>query len=402
MTRDAGKREGGFTLVELMVAMGILSLLSLFLVRILTSSLAIWNWGESRASLQARGAAALELGSEDFGHMLGLRTVSYGIGRVEAMRQAVAPHSGRLVSSFLPYGQGGKVADPEDSWNSPRKYDWYPRVNMVVRFSPAEGRALQEAQIRERILEEEGQLLPEVLKTKVHEAMAQATHSDIGEVELRVVPDAGADSPYLSLYRSRRLLDEHAEGRWVDGDGIPKLDTPIFEHLLYVQILYRSQLTESYVPKSSRGGPETCWDSARAGLFAGDHPVNRFSLDLDEASLGDPLDDVMPLGVRILAVVAEGPDLANYAILDQDIDSEADSIPVSFADRLPDPDEQPYVKIGKEWIRYTAISRGKLVGLTRGVRNTRARAHRAGVRVMGGLEVRMTLPISVAREYWNG
>ena len=110
----------------------------------------------------------------------------------------------------------------------------------------------------------------------------------------------------------------------------------------------------------------------------------------------------MPLGVRVLAVVAEGPDKANYAILDEDIDSEADSIPVSFMDRLPDADEQPYIKIGKEWIRYTGITRGKLVGLSRGVRNTRAQAHREGSRVMGGLEVKLTLPISVAREYWNG
>ena len=279
------KREGGFTLVELMVAMGILSLLSLFLVRILTSSLAIWNWGETRASLQARGASALEIGSEDFSQLLGLRTVSYGLGRQEAMRQAASPQSGRLVSSFLPYGQGGRVADPEDSYDSPKKYDWYPRVSMVVRFSPVEGRALLEKRLRAQILEEEGQLLPEVLKAQVQEAMAQAIPSNIGEVEIRVVPDADAESPYLSLYRSTRLLDEDAEKRWVDGADSPILGAPLFENLLYLEFLYRSQLTESFANNTRKGAPETCWDSCRAGDFSLDHRVLRFSLDLDEASL---------------------------------------------------------------------------------------------------------------------
>jgi len=53
------KREGGFTLVELMVAMGILALLSLFLVRILTSSLAIWNWGEAPRACRLAGPRPL-------------------------------------------------------------------------------------------------------------------------------------------------------------------------------------------------------------------------------------------------------------------------------------------------------------------------------------------------------
>jgi prepilin-type N-terminal cleavage/methylation domain-containing protein len=399
----AGLRERGFTLVELMVAMGILAMLSIFLVRILTQSLAIWNWGEERASLQARGSAALEQGSEDFGRLLGLRTVSYGLGRREAMQRASAPRAGRLVSDFLPYGQGGRVADPEDSYNFPRKYDWYPRVRMVVRFSRLEGHTLLAEDLRAQILEEEGgQILPELLEKQVREALAETIASDVGEVELRVVPDADAESPYLSLYRSRRLLDEDAPRRWVDGGDAPTLGAPIVEHLLYMEMSYRSQLTESYSSRSRKAGPESCWDSARAGLFALDHPVLRFSLDLDQASLADPLDDVMPLGVRILAVVSEGPDFANYALLDEGIDSEADSIRLSFLNRLPDPEVQNHVKIGKEWIRFTAVQGNRLIGLTRGVRNTRARAHNAGSRIYGGLEVKLTLPISVAREYWNG
>lgn len=402
--RVRGSDEGtsGFTLVELMVAMGLLAMLSIFLIRILTQSLEIWNWGEERASLQARGSAALEQGSRDFVQLLGLRTVSYGLGRQEAMRQAASPLAGRLVSDFLPYGQGGRLADPEDSYNAPQKYDWYPRVRMVVRFSPVEGRTLLEEKLRAQILEEEGQLLPEILAKQVAEGLATAISSDIGEVELLVVPDADADSPYLSLYRSRHLLDETAEKRWVDGQDEPKLAKPILEHVLYFEILYRSQMTKSWASRQKGAGPETCWDSARAGLFSMDHAVLRFGLDLDEASLADPLDDLMPLAVRVLAVVSEGPDLANFAILEKDIDSEADRIPLSFLERLPDPEEQPYVKIGKEWIRYSGVSGKVLIGVTRGVRNTRARAHASGAHVLGGLEVKLTLPISVAREYWNG
>ncbi|MEZ5989976.1 MAG: prepilin-type N-terminal cleavage/methylation domain-containing protein [Planctomycetota bacterium] len=398
--RRARRAERGFTLLELMVAMGILMVFSLFLVRFLTTSLGIWRWGEERSSLEARASVALATLSQDWSRMLGLRTV--GLGRRIAMEQATSPGTARLYADLEAYARTGKPADPKSSWEEPRRFDWYPRERFVIRLGEAESRALLEAEVGRQVVEARGQMSPAELAREVRATVAEALPSDVGEVLLRVVPVPDEDSPYLALYRDVRRIDAQVQERWVDGAELPEPGQPVLENLLYVDLAFRSQLTETWDPAQGGAGPERCWDSARAGTIGTTHDYLRFSLDLDAASLGDPLDDVLPSSVRILCVVDEGPEDATTALLETDVDEKGTDFKVSYADRLPPPDEQAWLKLGKEWIRYSGVIGDRLTGVRRGQRGTAARPHRTGTRIHAGKEVKLVLPLSVAREYWNG
>ena len=76
-------------------------------------------------------------------------------------------------------------------------------------------------------------------------------------------------------------------------------------------------------------------------------------------------------------------------------------IEVRYPERLPNR-EINYIKIGPEWIRYTGIDGRRLLGVTRGVRNTKARVHADGARIHFGREAVLRVPIAASRSYWNG
>ncbi|MCA8939808.1 MAG: prepilin-type N-terminal cleavage/methylation domain-containing protein [Planctomycetes bacterium] len=63
---------------------------------------------------------------------------------------------------------------------------------------------------------------------------------------------------------------------------------------------------------------------------------------------------------------------------------------------LVDP-SQNYIKIGEEWIRFSARNGNTFVGCTRGVRGTVARAHSSDAEVFFGLSLSRTLKLPVVR-----
>lgn len=394
----------GFTLVELLVVMFLLAAFLGFLTQMLHQSLGIWTRGEELASLEERCATSLRLMSEDFTRLQGVETTQFQPGLRARLRGAAnsgGRGNGRLVATMRPF-RDGKPADADFGFGNPKQCDWFPELRMVTRASSYEARRMLEARERERVLVDEGQYDEEQQEERVRERLASVSAHATIDCLLRVLPTGDEDGCYLALFRDARLIDEATKKRWVDGEAAPQVGEPLLTNLLHVEMLFRSQWTETWNGDvGERGGPERCWDSARAGLFEEEHPVLRFSLDLGEASASDPRDDVMPSWVQIRVVVDEGPDLAYTSILASSIDSSTTDLRVEYPERMPAiDDELGYLKIGSEWIAYRGHDRGQLRGVRRGARHTKAKAHRGGARVHVGRTGIVRVPISVAREYW--
>ncbi|HHI79081.1 MAG TPA: hypothetical protein ENK02_03805 [Planctomycetes bacterium] len=398
-----GGGEGGFTLLELLVSMGLLSMFFVFLIQILSNGLRIWQTGEGRVALESRAQAALDLLSEDLRRIAPLDDQVYDLSRASRFRRLTGtkvPLGGRFRAELQPFGPRAKPAKGEAVLEFPERFDWYPRLRFVsiLRASEA-GRLLREALLKE------GEAGKDPESPEFQIKLAERRGLRRGEVLLSLEPE-GEGSPYLRLRRQVRLLDARVKERWVDAPVLGEIPGGeiLLTKILHAEFRFRSQFTEEMDRRvGAEGGPESCWDSARAGSFPPEHPVLRFSLDLDPKSGSDPLDDVLPRGMQIRVTVDLGPDQADMAILANDLERDSDEIRVDYPERLPYPGPRGgWIKIGTEWIHFKALQGGRLVGVRRGGRNTVPRAHRAGAKVHAGRETVLALPISIGREYWNG
>ncbi len=396
------KKAGGFTLLELLVSMGLLSMFFVFLIQILSNGLRIWQTGEGRVALEARAQAALDLMAKDFRQIAPLDDKVYDVSRASRFRRLTAGKvvlGGRFRAEFQPFGPNGKPAKGDAVLEYPERYDWYPRLRFVSILRPGErDRLLRDSLLQEGSFQnEESPEFQRQLRAK--------RGLKRGELVLTLEPE-GEGSPYLQLRRRVRLLDQGVKSRWVDAPILG--DIPggkvLLTKILYAEFRFRSQFTESLdLRPGADGGPETCWDSARAGDFPSEHKVLQFSLDLDPASKGDPLDDILPLGMQIRVTVDLGPGMADQAILAKDLDKDSDEVQIDYPERIPYPGPRGgWIKIDTEWIHFKSLRGGTLLGIRRGGRNTVPRFHEAGAKVHGGRETVLAIPIAIGREYWNG
>ena len=72
------------------------------------------------------------------------------------------------------------------------------------------------------------------------------------------------------------------------------------------------------------------------------------------------------------------------------------------ADRFPGAEDGGFVKVGREWIRYTGIEGNTLQGLQRAQRGTVRAAHAQGTILRVGRTVEFTLPLAIGRDDFNG
>lgn len=397
-----------FTLVELLVVMGMLSVFLMFLTQILSDALTVWQRGEERVSLEDRAASAIDMVTSDLPCMTAVSDRQFASARTERFERtrnrAGAPAlSGRLYAQWIPFLPNAKPAPEEVAGAQPGACDWFPEVRFVCTLDGGETAGILRARVAQEIRDSEGAIDPDEMRQRVADRLRDIPPRHPAELALRVLPTGEENGCYLALFRQRRLLLPGAKGRWVDGAALPAPSTALLSNLLYVEFLFRSQYTESFAARrGSKGAPEHCWDSARAGTFPSDHTVLGFTLDLDPSSLADPLDDVMPSAVEARIVVDQGPGLAYTAFLANKVDAKSVDLRVEYPERLPLPEDQPYLKIGGEWIHYSGIDGSRLIGVRRGMRFTKPRQHEGGARVHAGKEVSIRVPIVVAREYWNG
>lgn len=389
------KPSSGFTLLEITLVLGLLAAFCVFLLQLLTSGVQLFDEGESGQDLADRAHAAGAAAQDAIGAVVGPRSES-SPGEPPTARLLVQ----RVPFAFVPGAPPVQV------------------VRSSVQLGEEEEQQLLGRQLlREHAREWRG-LSPSEIEQRLADALQDAPRTRRGEMLLLPWPQGDPDGAYLELRRGLFLPGERVEvrqnrevgvmeprelgGEEFPAQLIPQWTVPIASSLLHCEFALWSQYTRDWAA-SVPDGPETLWDSARAGwLSGGDDPRARFSLDLSAQSLLIPSDDVWPRYVRITLVVDRSPDQRPDAVLGRDLGPNDQEIPLLATDRLPPVDEVPLLKLGGEWIRYRDLAGSALRGVTRGQRGTRAEGHRAGTRLRAGKTIVLLVPIACGRDCWNG
>ncbi len=389
-------RSDGFTLVELVVSMGILTGFLLMLTQLVGSGVSLFQEGEAAQALADRAELARRVLDRE------LRTLR-GDG---AGRERSEPVD-RLLVQELPIGL---PARPE-----PRAT--HVQVLRAAVHLPLE-RELQliDTLLVERLAAEEPDLSPAARDERLAVLRRQEPIRGIGSLILLPWRQEGDDDALREL-RAGWLLP----GQLVPGPGGPvdpmqvivpgaqelpgllvgALTEPILRDLLHVEFRFWGQTTRNWRDSES-GGPFRVWDSARAGWLGDPSTGGVFALDRGPESLADVDDDVHPHAVLVRCVVAQPAGLAADGLLAAPIGASDERLELVDGERFPGDPDGGWVKVDGEWMRYDRRSGDVLYGLSRGQRRTRPIEHPAGVRVHVGRSLEFVVPLPHGKDDWNG
>ena len=147
---------------------------------------------------------------------------------------------------------------------------------------------------------------------------------------------------------------------------------PFADGILHLEYRFWAGGTSSW---SDDGGMVRGWDSTRAIYDMGDggfRPEGRH----------DPRDDVFPARVQVVLVLRPAR-ATRFGRLRRPISEDDEEIVLDTTQHYPEA-AFPYVKLGDEWIRYSSIVGGRLLGCERGVRGTTPTEHSAGTPAIYG------------------
>lgn len=376
--RSRTTRDAGFTLMELMLAMSLFSLLSVGLVTLLSRSTNLLSEGNSGVATLDSLQVFSEIIERDVTTLYTQRDADTGMPDV------------RLYCDFAE----SKYDAEDDKAVTPIQRLMFVRMIPNEATSPvtrqagtAVGQAAQAYldQKDDNIEALEGRLLP--------------TGGQM-EVFYTSIPDSTDDPAVMSLYRgirapiggkgsllpTRRASDPSAT---VDVRGplhlpeVAKVADRVLTGVLYFGVEFWGRKTLSW-DSSVRppAGPSTTWDSSR-GILPGGKGSDSFHLAKSgfgpDSSLNDPVDDVFPRRIRVTLVVEEVGPNASTGVLAEDLSAETKSVPLLSSQFVPVVEgARRYVKIGTEWIEFLGRSDNTLTGCTRGARGTTAQAHPEG------------------------
>jgi prepilin-type N-terminal cleavage/methylation domain-containing protein len=389
-------RQGGFTLLELVVVMGILSGFLVMLVQLVDAGLRLFGEGESGQALADRSSNAQRVIEDELRLLRGSAT-GRDRDRVDA----------RLLVQWLPIGL------------PPRPERGATRVQVIraAAHLPADRElALVEPALASRVIAEHPELPAAEIEKRVAELLPSEPLAGIGNMLLLPWRQQGSDDALLELrvgwFLPGQLLPLRRD-RFVDpfevvvpgGEQLPAtlveaITTPILKDLLHVEFWFWSQRTTSW--DEGAVGPERIWDSARGGWLVDELSGGTFAFDRGPWSLADGTDDIHPHAILVRCVVAQPPGEPAEGLLADAIADDAAALTLLDGERFPGPIDGGFAKVEGEWIRYAERDGDVLRGLRRGQRGTKAIPHAAGTRVHFGRSVQFVVPVPHKKDDWNG
>ena len=410
MTTSPSSRAAGFTLIELIVVMGILSGFLVMLVSLVDSGLTMFRDGETSQVLADRGARAQQVLRDELSRLRGSAT-----GRD---REQVED---RLVVQVLPIGL---------PYSPARGATLVQVLRGAVHLSPARELAIVGKRLAAEVFEEDPSLTPEEIVAAAEQRAASEPLRGIGNLLMLPWRQEGDDDALLELRAGWFLPGQRLPSgpdRFVDpfevvvpgedelpGVTVYELTTPILKDLLHVEFALWSQRTTTW--GDLRGPlhgfqsgatarldqPQAIWDSARGGWLVDASTGGEFAFDLGALSEDDPTDDIHPHAILCRVVVAQDRESAPEGLLARFVGAEDTSLYLYDGASFPGRRDGGFVKLGGEWIRYASLDGDRLIGCKRGQRATKILEHPAGTVVNVGRTVEFVVPVLHAKDDWNG
>lgn len=410
MKTSPSSRAAGFTLIELIVVMGILSGFLVMLVSLVDSGLTMFRDGETSQVLADRGARAQQVLRDELSRLRGSAT-----GRD---REQVED---RLVVQVLPIGL---------PYSPARGATLVQVLRGAVHLSPARELAIVGKRLAAEVFEEDPSLTPEEIVAAAEQRAASEPLRGIGNLLMLPWRQEGDDDALLELRAGWFLPGQRLPSgpdRFVDpfevvvpgedelpGVTVYELTTPILKDLLHVEFALWSQRTTTW--GGLRGPlhgfqsgatarldqPQAIWDSARGGWLVDASTGGEFAFDLGALSEDDPTDDIHPHAILCRVVVAQDRESAPEGLLARFVGAEDTSLYLYDGASFPGRRDGGFVKLGGEWIRYASLDGDRLIGCKRGQRATKILEHPAGTVVNVGRTVEFVVPVLHAKDDWNG
>jgi prepilin-type N-terminal cleavage/methylation domain-containing protein len=391
-SRRRMEKRTGFTLIEMVTAAAIFSMLGVMLFTMIRSGMTLWKEGEVFRNDIERGVLALETISQE------LRLAFTENDPLSGEAQV------RFLCDFIDFDRDG---DRIKETRIQRLR--FVRINVEERESERLRRSGDEimGQHYFTLFEEDPEIIAEE-GTLPTGGLAEAAFMAFAPP----FSEGAARDGFLKLYRGYRTPIGGEDSFFASGNllRIRDIETqlrPMMEGLLHLEFRFWSQSTRTFDeaaqdPMRMEGGGYT-WDSTRA-LLPGDpgFAPNTFAYGLNEASLQDTTDDIFPSRVLVTVVVEEPHERELLPRLVSPVREEALRIPVDVTRSFVGRNEaERFVKIEGEWIAYSRVEDGELVVSRRGARNTLPAAHDAGRPVHQGRSLSTVVEIATTKACWN-
>jgi len=367
-----GTRTGGFTILELLAAMALLSALGALLLQLIRGSFDLYQQGDRRGDLYANAIPVFELLEKD------LRTVDSG-------------PDGRFLLVADALG-GGKGSGDGFLLRMVRTVPGGEQKHFVLRKAGTTPGAESPFTGEDPGLGQRKEIVPPSGLIEVMWALVQDPRDPVGVLTLF----RGTRAPVLGA--GSYFANEAPDAAWVRANL-----RPVATGILGLWFLCETQETEDWGEDDVIDGKgdghlsSLEWDSTRGILSK-----SRFPLARGASSLLDSRDDVYPRRVRIVLHVARGarPDARLRRMLLPDVQV----VELDSTQNFPvDVDERDrYVKIGGEWVLVVDHD-----GSSARVRRRRRKTggiksnHHVGDPVFVGRVFRKTILMPAWRSHWT-
>jgi prepilin-type N-terminal cleavage/methylation domain-containing protein len=354
---SARASRSGFTLVELLLALGLLSLLMIVVFQLFDRSLSLWERGETQRSLLEQGAAVGELLARDLASLEG------------------GPR-GDLVCEWVGFDtDGDQVRDT-----------FWPRLVLV-----------REAGAAEVARRHAVGLLPGAsARLEVVWCVAPASTSD---------PDAHAEGV---LWRGEQLatMAPGAAGSFFEPSFFPRSNQPptdrveeVSTGLIWLSFELATQTSIVHDGWKLGDGPEDAVASWDAWSLARPDPEVHAWNEPPRSAPRPRGRALLPRRVRVEIEIERPADRRRRTRLAAPVEAGDASFNVEDGRRLPR-GEDALVLVDGEWMGVVSVT-GDRVQVRRGLRATGARRHAAGAMLHYGQRLVREVPVATYREDWD-
>jgi hypothetical protein len=369
MRRPVPTRRAGFSLIELVLASGLMALLMIGVIALVDGSMTVWRKAETRRDLSEQAIGMVELLAGD----------------LEALEGGAR---GDLLVEWVTFDTDGDEIK-ETTWPRLRMVRQASRAELVRMFPPAPA----------------GEEAAEGAGTAPREEILGPGLVEVCWAVLPVDPrDPDRRAEGLVLRGARRLTVDRADSFFDSGfvraGGKPDLSRldEVTAGLLWFQPLMATQTSivhDGWIPGVDEAEVATAWDAWNEERP--DTTVHAWN----ELPLAQPRAEercILPRRFRVELEVERQADLRRRARTLDRIEPDDLAFGVTDGTRLPRPGA--FVKVDGEWMRVAQV-RGDRVQVERGQRGTAPVAHDPGALLHWGLPLVRELPVALYREDWD-